>query len=97
MSLGSDGMEKTAVKTAQQVLEAFYGRYGLDSVRLILLESFQAYALNDKKGFLELGISEEEVAEVFDGLIGLVGAVLVLMEEGRIDGLGPEDGADITV
>lgn len=53
----------------------------------MLLESFQGYALNDKKGFLELGIGEEEVGEVFDGLIELVVAVRVLMEEGKVEGV----------
>jgi len=74
--------------SARQVLELFYDHYGIDKIRLVLLEVFQGYLLNDKKGFLELGISEEEVGEVFDGLIGLVGAVRALMEEGVIEGIG---------
>ncbi|MBT2560714.1 hypothetical protein J7E50_07695 [Pedobacter sp. ISL-68] len=76
------------MKTAQQVLESFYGRYGANKIKLVLFSVFQAYALSDKKGFLELDSSEGEVAEVFDGLVELVKAVRMLMEEGRIEGLG---------
>lgn len=74
--------------SARQVLELFYGHYGVDKVRLVLLEVFQGYVLNEKKGFLELGFKEAEVGEVFDGLIGLVGAVGELMEESVIEGIG---------
>ena len=81
---------KPALKSAQQVLEVFYDSYSLEKVKLVLLEVFQGYALNDKKGFLELGISEQEVGEVFDGLIELVGAVRTLAEQGETDGLGSE-------
>lgn len=75
------------MKTAQQVLELFYDHYSVDKVKLVLLESFQGFALNDKKGFLELNISKQEVSEVFDGLIELVVAVRVLMEEGKVEGV----------
>ncbi|WP_156131521.1 hypothetical protein [Pedobacter kyungheensis] len=81
---------KPALKSAQQVLEVFCESYSLEKVKLVLLEVFQGYALNDKKGFLELGISEQEVGEVFDGLIELVGAVRTLVEQGETDGLGSE-------
>lgn len=81
---------KPALKSAQQALEVFCESYSLEKVKLVLLEVFQGYALNDKKGFLELGISEQEVGEVFDGLIELVGAVRTLAEQGETDGLGSE-------
>ncbi|QDW25228.1 hypothetical protein FFJ24_010560 [Pedobacter sp. KBS0701] len=87
MISSGDNSGKPSLKTAQQVLELFYDRYNVDKVKLVLLESFQGYALNDKKGFLELGIGEEEVGEVFDGLIELVVAVRVLMEEGKVEGV----------
>lgn len=76
-----------SLKTARQVLELFYDRYGVDKIKLMLLASFQGYTLNDRKGFLELGASEQEVAEVFDGLIELVVAVRVLIEEGKVEGV----------
>lgn len=87
MILPDDHSGMPSLKTARQVLELFYDRYGVDKVRLVLLASFQGYALNDKKGFLDLGASEREVAEVFDGLIELVVAVRVLMEEGKVEGV----------
>jgi len=77
-----------SLKTAQQMLELFYDHYSIDKIKLTLLESFQGYALNDKKGFLELNISEQEVSDVFDGLIDLVTAVRTLMEQGKIEGIG---------
>jgi hypothetical protein len=88
MTSSGDNIEIPGLKTAQEVLELFYGKYSADKIKMVLLESFQAYALNDKKGFLELGISDWEVAEVFDGLVDLVAAVRVLMEEGKILGVG---------
>jgi hypothetical protein len=78
----------TSLKTAQQVLELFYDHYSVDRIKLTLLESFQGYTLNDKKGFLQLNISEQEVSDVFDGLIDLVAAVRTLMEQGKIEGMG---------
>ncbi|TBO42244.1 hypothetical protein [Pedobacter kyonggii] len=78
----------TSLKTAQQVLELFYRHYSDHKIKLVLLESFQGYALNDKRGFLELNISEQEVGDVFDGLIELVTAVRTLMEQGKIEGMG---------
>ena len=81
---------KPALKSAQQAIEVFCESYSLEKVKLVLLEVFQGYVLNDKKGFLELGISEQEVGEVFDGLIELVGAVRTLAEQGETDGLGSE-------
>jgi len=90
MTSSGDNMEMGGLKTAQEVLELFYGRYGVDRIKLVLLGSFQAYALNEKKVFLELGFGEREVAEVFDGLVDLVAAVRVLMEEGKIEGVGVE-------
>ncbi len=88
ISSAGDHVEGDGLKGAQEVLELFYGKYGVDRVRLVLFSVFQAYGLNDKKGFLELGFGEREVAEVFDGLVDLVDAVGVLMEEGKIDGVG---------
>ncbi|KIA90923.1 hypothetical protein OC25_23780 [Pedobacter kyungheensis] len=90
MTLPQHTSEKIDLKSAQQLLEAFYDGYSTEKVKLVLLEAFQGYALNNRKGFLELGISEQEVCEVFDGLIELVGAVRVLMDWGKIEGLGPE-------
>ncbi|WP_316824724.1 hypothetical protein [Pedobacter miscanthi] len=87
MTLPDDNPGSPSFKTAQQVLELFYGKYSADKVKLVLLESFQGYALNDRKGFLDLGIGEQEVSEVFDGLIELVMAVWTLMEEGKIEGV----------
>ncbi len=81
---------KPALKSAQQAIEVFCESYSLEKVKLVLLEVFQGYVLNDKKGFLELGISEQEVGEVFDGLIELVGALRTLVEQGETDGLGSE-------
>ncbi|WP_307530806.1 hypothetical protein [Pedobacter sp. W3I1] len=75
------------MKTAQQVLESFYEHYNVDKIKLTLLESFQGYSLNEKKGFLELNISEQEVSDVFDGLIELVTAVRTLIEQGKIEGV----------
>jgi hypothetical protein len=37
---------------------------------------------------VELNISEQEVSEVFDGLIDLVTAVRTLIEQGKIEGIG---------
>lgn len=74
--------------SAHQVLDLFYDRYGVDTVKLVLLEVFQCYVLNDKKGLLSLSFKAEVVGEVFDGLLGLVGAVRELMEEGVIEGIG---------
>lgn len=87
MTSSGDNLDKPSSKSAQRVLELFYDRYSVDKVKVLLLESFQGYALNDKKGFLKLGIGEQEVGEVFDGLIGLVVAVRVLMEEGKVEGV----------
>ena len=87
MILPDDHPGMPSLKTARQALELFYGKYSADKVKLVLLASFQGYALNDQKGFLDLGASEQEVAEVFDGLIELVVAVRVLMEEGKVDGV----------
>lgn len=75
-------------KSSVAVLESFYRRYGTDRVRLVLFSVFQGYALNQKRGFPELEIGEQEVAEVLDGLVELVSAVQMLMEEGRIEGMG---------
>ena len=77
-----------SMKTAQQVLESFYDHYSVDKIKLVLLEVFQGYALNDKAGFLDLDITEQELSEVFDGLIELVVAVRTLMEQGKIEGIG---------
>lgn len=88
MTLSDYNPRCPSLKTAQQVLELFYDHYSIDKIKLVLLESFQGYALNDKKGFLELNISEQEVSDVFDGLIELVTAVRTLIEEGKIVGIG---------
>ncbi|QNN42953.1 hypothetical protein [Pedobacter roseus] len=90
MTLSDDNPGMPSLKTAHQVLELFYGKYSVDKIKLVLLESFQGYALNEKKGFLNLGISEQDVGEVFDGLIEMVEAVRALIEDGNIDGLGPK-------
>ena len=87
-SLSGDRAEGSGLESAREVLELFYGSYGADKVRLVLFSVFQAYALNDKKGFLNMDIGEGEVAELFDGLVELVAAVGVLMESGRIEGVG---------
>ena len=87
MTLPDDRPGMPSLKTARQVLDLFYDRYNVDMVRLVLLESFQGYALNDRKGILDLGVGEQEVAEVFDGLIELVVAVRVLIEEGKVEGV----------
>ena len=87
MTLPDDHSGMPSLKTAQKVLELFYDRYNVDKVKLVLLASFRGYALNDRKGFLDLGAGEQEVAEVFDGLIELVVAVRVLMEEGKVEGV----------
>ncbi|SFA41305.1 hypothetical protein SAMN04488511_102295 [Pedobacter suwonensis] len=87
-SLSGDRAEGPGLESAREVLELFYGSYGVDRVRLVLFSVFQAYALNDRKGFLNMDTSEGEVAELFDGLVGLVAAVEVLMESGRIEGVG---------
>lgn len=81
---------KPTLKSAQQVLEVFYDGYSIEKVKLVLLEAFQGYTINDKKGFLKLGVSEREVGEVFDSLIELVGAIRVLMDEGKIERLRSE-------
>lgn len=86
MSSG-DNPGMPSLKTAQQVLELFYGKYSADKVKMVLLESFQGYALSDRKGFLDLGIGEQEVGEVFDGLVELVVVVRTLMQEGKIEGV----------
>lgn len=88
MTLSDYNSGSPSLKTAQQVLELFYRHYSDHKIKLTLLESFQGYALNDKKGFLELNISEQEVSDVFDGLIDLVTAVRTLMEQGKIEGIG---------
>ena len=88
MTLSNCKPERHSLKTAQQVLKLFYDNYSLDKIKLTLLESFQGYSLNDKKGFLELNIGEQEVCDVFDGLVDLVVAVRTLMEQGKIEGLG---------
>ncbi len=87
MTLSDYNPGSSSLKTAQQVLELFYDHYSIDKIKLTLLESFQGYALNDKKGFLELNISEQEVSDVFDGLIDLVTAVRTLMVQGKIEGV----------
>jgi hypothetical protein len=87
MTLSDYNPGKPSLKTAQQVLELFYDNYSVDKIKLVLLESFQGYALNDKKGFLDLGVSEQEVGEVFDGLIELVVAVRTLMKDGKVEGV----------
>jgi hypothetical protein len=88
MTLSDYNSGSPSLKTAQQVLTIFYNHYTIDKIKLTLLESFQGFALNDKKGFLELNISEQEVSEVFDGLIDLVTAVRTLIEQGKIEGIG---------
>lgn len=88
MTLSDYNSRNLSLKTAQQVLESFYEHYSVDKIKLTLLESFQGYALNDKKGFLDLNISEQEVSNVFDGLIDLVTAVRTLIEQGKIEGIG---------
>lgn len=88
MTLSDYNSRNLSLKTAQQVLESFYEHYSVDKIKLTLLESFQGYALNDKKGFLDLNISEQEVSDVFDGLIDLVTAVRTLIEQGKIEGIG---------
>ena len=87
MPLSDYNPESSSLKTTQKVLELFFDNYNLDKIKLVLLDSFQGYALNDKKGLLELNISEQEVSEVFDGLIELVLAVRTLMDEGKIEGV----------
>lgn len=87
MTLSDYNAGSHSLKTAQQVLTMFYDHYSLDSIKLTLLESYQGYALNDKKGFLELNISEQEVSDVFDGLIELVTAVQTLIDQGKIEGV----------
>lgn len=87
MTLSDYNSRNLSLKTAQQVLESFYEHYSVDKIKLTLLESFQGYALNDNKGFLDLNISEQEVGDVFDGLIDLVTAVRTLMEQGKIEGV----------
>ncbi len=87
MTSSGDNLGKPSSKSAQQVLELFYGKYSADKVKLVLLESFQSYALSDRKGFLHLGVGEQEVGEVFDGLIELVVAVRTLMQEGKVEGV----------
>lgn len=87
MTLSDYNSRNLFLKTAQQVLESFYEHYSVDKIKLTLLESFQGYALNDNKGFLDLNISEQEVGDVFDGLIDLVTAVRTLMEQGKIEGV----------
>ncbi len=69
------------------VLESFFNTHTTDEVKLTLLETLQGYALNENKGFLKLEISEEQITIMFDSLIALVGAVEMLMEEGKIVGL----------
>mgnify|MGYP006951074640 CR=1 FL=1 len=88
MTLSEYNPGSPSLKTAQQVLESFYEHYSVDKIKLTLLESFQGYALNDKNGFLDLNISEQEVSDVFDGLIELVTAVRALMVQGKIEGIG---------
>lgn len=88
MTLSDYNSRNLSLKTAQQVLESFYEHYNVDKIKLTLLESFQGYALNDKKSFLDLNISDQEVSEVFDGLIDLVTAVRTLIEQGKIEGIG---------
>ncbi|MDQ0640076.1 hypothetical protein QF042_003641 [Pedobacter sp. W3I1] len=87
MTLSDYNSRNLSLKTAQQVLESFYEHYNVDKIKLTLLESFQGYSLNEKKGFLELNISEQEVSDVFDGLIELVTAVRTLIEQGKIEGV----------
>ncbi|CAH0135260.1 hypothetical protein SRABI36_02532 [Pedobacter sp. Bi36] len=87
MTLSDYNSRNLSLKTTQQVLESFYEHYNVDKIKLTLLESFQGYALNEKKGFLELKISEQEVSDVFDSLIDLVTAVRTLMEQGKIEGV----------
>jgi len=88
MALSDYNPGSPSLKTAQQVLESFYEHYSVDKIKLTLLESFQGYTLNDKNGFLDLNISEQEVSDVFDGLIELVTAVRTLMVQGKIEGIG---------
>jgi len=88
MALSDYNPGSSSLKTAQQVLESFYEHYSVDKIKLTLLESFQGYTLNDKNGFLDLNISEQEVSDVFDGLIELVTAVRTLMVQGKIEGIG---------
>jgi hypothetical protein len=87
MTLSDYNSGSTSLKKAQQVLELFFDHYTSDKIKLVLLESFQGYALNEKRGFLELNIGEQEVSDVFDGLVDLVTAVRTLMEQGKIEGV----------
>ncbi|MET3982036.1 hypothetical protein ABIB62_004652 [Mucilaginibacter sp. UYP25] len=70
-----------------KVLQAFFNAHSVDAVKLALLTALQGYALNEKKGFLEPGFSEEDITEMFDSLIALVAAVEKLTIQGRIEGI----------
>ena len=87
MSAAPNDAENLNSQTPVQVLKLFFDHHSTDQVRLTLLETMQGYALNEKKGFLDLNMDEQQIAEVFDGLIALVGAVQTLMDDGKIAGM----------
>jgi hypothetical protein len=87
MSAAPNDVENLNSQTPVQVLKSFFDHHSTDQVRLTLLQTMQGYALNEKKGFLDLNMDEQQIAEVFDGLIALVGAVETLMDDGKIAGM----------
>jgi hypothetical protein len=87
MSAAPNDAENLNSQTPVQVLKSFFDHHSADQVRLTLLQTMQGYALNEKKGFLDLNMDEQQIAEVFDGLIALVGAVETLMDDGKIAGM----------
>jgi hypothetical protein len=87
MSAAPNDAENLNSQTPVQVLKSFFDHHSTDQVRLTLLQTMQNYALNENKGFLDLNMDEQQIAEVFDGLIALVGAVQTLMDDGKIAGM----------
>jgi hypothetical protein len=79
----TDLIEENAL-TPEQVIDAFFTLHSRESVSLVLLETFQGYAVNQNKGALKTGVSEEQIAVLFDSMIALVKAVDRLRENGTI-------------
>jgi hypothetical protein len=79
MSAAPNDVENLNSQTPVQVLKSFFDHHSTDQVRLTLLQTMQGYALNEKKGFLDLNMDEQQIA--------LVGAVETLMDDGKIAGM----------
>lgn len=87
MNAENENTRHLDAQEAVQVLQNFLAVHQVDGVKIALLAALQSFALNEKKGILDIAVTEEELAALFDDLVGLVAAVQELAAQGKVSGI----------